>query len=115
MTTSNQRRGTDMRKTKSRMTSIVFVRLTEEQKQNLENQAKSAGMTVSELVRNRSLNLPVPSHTDVESGEKIDQLGRMLKHLYPKGKSWASAEDRKLYWKTIVELQRTSKMLRGEK
>ncbi len=52
---------------------------------------------------------------DVESGEKIDQLGRMLKHLYPKGKSWASAEDRKLYWKTIVELQRTSKLLRGDK
>ncbi|QKE39961.1 MAG: Mobilization protein mobB [Ferrovum myxofaciens] len=104
-----------MNKPKPKMNSIAFVRLTEEQKQDLGNQANSAGMTLSELIRNRALNQPVPSHTDAINGKKIDQLGRMLRHLYPKGKSWASAEDRKLYWKTIVELQRTSKMLRGEK
>ena len=111
---SNQGQGTVMEKPKPRMDCVAFVRLTNEQKKDLESQAKIAKMSLSELIRTRSINKPVPSHTDATTGKKIDQLGRMLRHLYPKGKNWASAEDRKLFWKTIVELQRTSKILRGE-
>jgi hypothetical protein len=98
---------------KSKKNSIVFVRLTEMQKQNLVTQAEHAAVNLSELLRRRALSQPVPSHTDADTADRIDRLGRMLKHLYPKGKSWASAEDRKRYWQTIVELQRTAKVLRG--
>ncbi len=94
-------------------TQWVSVRLTKANIRDITGQAKRAGISRSELLRMRSANKPVVSRTDKETANSIDKLGRMLKHFYPKNKAWASAEDRRKFWRTIEELQRTAQALRG--
>ncbi len=65
----------------------------------------------SELIRRRLSGQSVVSRTDEETARSIDRLGRMLKYLYPKGKGWASPEDRKRWWSIVTELERTAKAL----
>lgn len=94
-------------------TQWVSVRLTNTDIRDITRQAKRAGISRSELIRMRFANKPVVSRTDKETANSIDKLGRMLKHFYPKNKAWASAEDRRKFWRTIEELQRTAQALRG--
>ncbi len=96
-------------------TQWVSVRVTRADIRDITGQAKLAGISRSELLRMRSTNKPVVSRTDKETANSIDKLGRMLKHFYPKNKAWASAEDRRTFWRTIEELQRTAQALRGSK
>ena len=94
-------------------TKWVSVRLTRTDIQDITGQAKRAGISRSELLRMRSANKPVVSRTDKETANSIDKLGRLLKSLYPKDKGWATAEDRRRWWRLVEELQRTAQALRG--
>ncbi len=99
--------------TKTPHTRFVSVRLTNADLRDLAAQAEQAGISRSELIRRRALNWPVVSRTDIQTADSIDKVGRLMKFLYPKNKAWATAEDRRKYWRTIEELQRTSQALRG--
>jgi len=90
----------------------ITVRMTAKQIADLRKQAAHAGSSVSELVRDRSLLKPVVSRTDKDTAKSIDQLGRLLKLLYPKDKGWATTEDRRKWWKLVEDLQRTAAQLR---
>ena len=90
----------------------VRVRLTTAQLTDLRNQAQAANKSMSELIRLRATHQAVISHADDTTAQRIDQLGRLLKHLYPKDKGWASGDDRRRWWQLVEELQRTAAMLR---
>lgn len=90
----------------------VCIRFTSAQITDLRKQARGAGKSVSELIRLRATYQPVVSSTDAITAQRIDQLGRMLKLLYPKGKGWATAEDRRKWWRLVEDLQHTVAMLR---
>jgi Mobilization protein NikA len=79
----------------------------------LREQALECALTMSELIRRRITGQPVVSRTDHETARSIDQLGRMLKHLYPRGQAWANPEDRKRWWTLVTELECTAKALRA--
>ena len=74
-------------------------------------QAQQSGLTTSGLIRRRRTGQSVTSRTDDETARSIDRLGRMLKHLYPKDKGWASPEERMRWWSLVAELERTAKAL----
>ena len=90
---------------------FVGVRMTTADVEALRAEADRCGMTLSELIRRRLTGQPVTSRTDQETAASIDRLGRMLKFLYPKGKDWASPEDRKRWWSIVTELERTARSL----
>lgn len=90
----------------------VRVRLTTAQLTDLRHQAQTARKSVSELIRLRATHQPVISRADDDTAQSIDQLGRLLKHLYPKDKGWATGEDRRRWWRLVEELQRTAAILR---
>jgi len=97
---------------KDRKPHTVRVRLTSAQLTDLRNQAQAANKSVSELIRLRATHQPVISHADATTADSIDQLGRLLKALYPKDKGWATAEDRRRWWQLVEDLQRTTAQLR---
>ena len=90
----------------------VSVRLTTAQLNDLRSQAQAAHKSVSELIRLRATLQPVISRADDTTAQRIDHLGRLLKHLYPKDKGWATGDDRRRWWQLVEELQRTAAMLR---
>jgi len=94
-------------------TRLIGVRLSAADAEALQRQALDCALSMSELIRRRITGQPVVSRTDRETAGRIDQLGRMLKHLYPKGQGWASPEERKRWWTVVTELQRTATALRG--
>jgi Mobilization protein NikA len=79
----------------------------------LRQQALDCGLTMSELIRRRIGGQSVVSRTDRETARSIDQLGRMLKHLYPKGQDWATPDERTRWWVLVTELEHTAKALRA--
>jgi hypothetical protein len=79
--------------------------------EDLQRQAGECGLTMSELIHRRITGQTVISHTDGETASRIDRLGRMLKHLYPKDKGWASPQGRKRWWTLLTELEPTAKAL----
>ena len=97
---------------KASRTHWVSVRFTETDLEDLSAQASQAGMSRSELIRRRVLHRPIMSRTDVATAGRINQLGRLIKHLYPKDKCWASPEDRRRFWRILEELHRTAQALR---
>jgi hypothetical protein len=97
----------------TRKTIQIKARITEVQYADLQRQAKSSGMTLSELIRRRTFNKPVISSTDNSTAKSIDRLGRMLKHYYPKDKGWASADDRRKWWRLVEELQEIARSIRN--
>jgi len=94
-------------------TRLIGVRLSVADAEALQREARDCALTMSELIRRRIAGQPVVSRTDGETAGRIDQLGRMLKHLYPKGQGWASPEERKRWWTLVTELERTATALRG--
>lgn len=97
---------------KSKMNVVVRIRITSDQYADLMNQASRADMTLSALMRQRVMNKAIVSRTDVETANSIDQIGRMLKHLYPKDKEWASSEDRRRWWQLAEELRKIARDVR---
>jgi hypothetical protein len=97
---------------KDRKLHTVRVRLTTAQLTDLRNQAQAAEKSVSELIRLRATHQPVISHADATAAQSIDQLGRLLKFLYPKDKGWATGDDRRRWWQLVEDLQRTAARLR---
>ena len=98
---------------KAKLTIVVRLRISVTQHADLVKQAKHAGVTLSELIRRRAINRPVISSTDDSTAKSIDRLGRMLKFYYPKDKGWASAEDRRKWWRLVEELQDIARDLRN--
>jgi hypothetical protein len=101
-----------MSRKQSRKIQFVGVRLSTVDLEALHGWAAQSGLTTSELIRRRVMEKPVTSRIDEETAASIDRLGRMLKHLYPKDKGWASPEDRQRWWLIVTELERTVKALR---
>ena len=98
---------------KQNLAIVIRVRITETQHVDLVHQAKRAGMTLSELIRQRAINKRVISSADEGAAKSIDKVGRMLKHYYPKDKGWASAEDRRKWWRLVEELQEIARNIRS--
>lgn len=94
-------------------TQRIALRMSLADAEALREQALECALTVSELIRRRITAQSVVSRTDHETARSIDQLGRMLKHLYPKDQAWASPEDRKRWWTLVTELECTAKALRA--
>lgn len=90
----------------------LTVRLRAQQIADLREQSSRAGCSISDLIRDRTVSKPVLSRTDKETANSIDQLGRLLKSLYPKDKGWATADDRRRWWRLVEDLQRTAAQLR---
>jgi Mobilization protein NikA len=101
-----------MSRNESGKTEFFAVRMSRSDAEALRLQANQSGLTVSALIRRRVTGQEVTSCTDLETAKSIDRLGRMLKHLYPKDKDWASPEDRKRWWALVTELESTAKSLR---
>jgi len=94
-------------------TQRIALRMSLADAEALREQALECALTMSELIRRRITGQPIVSRTDHETARSIGQLGRMLKHLYPKDQAWASPEDRKRWWTLVTELERTAKALRA--
>ena len=94
-------------------TRLIGLRFSVADAEALQRQARDCALSMSELIRRRITGQPVVSRTDRETAGRIDQLGRMLKRLYPKGQDWASPEERKRWWTVVTELERTATALRG--
>jgi hypothetical protein len=101
----------DMSRDESSKTAFIALRMSASDAEALRSQAEHCGLTISELIRRRVIGQAVTSRTDKETASSIDKLGRMLKHLYPKDKSWASPEERKRWWSLVTELENTAKAL----
>lgn len=101
-----------MSRTESGKTEFIAVRMSASDAEALRAQVQHCGLSISELIRHRVIGQAVRSRTDQETASSIDQLGRMLKHLYPKDKGWASPEERKRWWSLVTELENTAKALR---
>jgi hypothetical protein len=92
-------------------TEFIAVRMSTDAADALRLQAQQSGLSISELIRRRLAGKTVISRIDQETAASIDRLGRMLKHLYPKGRDWASPEDRKRWWSLVTELESIAKAL----
>ena len=99
-----------MNRNESGKTEFIAARMSRIDVEALRLQANQCGLTVSALIRRRLRGQDVTSCTDAETAKNIDR--RMLKHLYPKDKDWASPEDRKRWWALVTELESTAKSLR---
>jgi hypothetical protein len=95
----------------SSKTEFIAARLSTTDAESLRAQAQHSGLTLSELIRRRLVGQSVTSRTDAETARSIDRLGRMLKHLYPKDKAWASPDERKRWWSLVTDLENTAKNL----
>ena len=102
----------DMTRDESSKTAFIALRMSAIDAEALRAQAQQCGVSISELIRRRLTGLSVTSRTDGETARSIDRLGRMLKHLYPKDKGWASSEERKRWWSLVTEVENTGKNLR---
>ena len=100
-----------MPRTESSLTEFIAVRMSASDAEALRAQAEQCGLSISELIRRRVTGQTVTSWTDQETAGSIDRLGRMLKHLYPKDKGWASPEERKRWWSLVSELENTTNAL----
>ncbi len=95
--------------TPQRKTIQIKARITEVQHVDLICQAQHAGVTLSELIRQRVANKPLITRTDTETAKSIDRIGRMLKHYYPKDKGWADSEERRKWWRLAEDLRRIAR------
>jgi len=94
-------------------TRLIGVRMTVDDAEALRRQAIESGLKVSELIRRRIKGQAIVSRMEKDTAKSVDQLGRMLKHFYPKGQAWASGEERKRWWNLVTELERIAKALRS--
>lgn len=75
----------------SPLSAVVNVRLTPEEKSQLAEQAGTAGLTVSALVRKRVMGRAVVASTDAAMLRELRRLGGLFKHLFAQGADTAPA------------------------
>ena len=59
---------------------VVSLRMTPEEKAEIQAQAKKAGLTFSEFLRRRGRGVTIPSKADQQALAEMLRLGRLLKH-----------------------------------
>ena len=62
-------------------TRRLFIRITDAEKANIRDQAKRAGLTMSEYMRRISLNKRIVSKMDQKALGELARLGGLQKHL----------------------------------
>ena len=62
-------------------TRRLFIRITDAEKANIRDQAKRAGLTMSEYMRGISLNKRIVSKMDQKALGELARLGGLQKHL----------------------------------
>lgn len=64
------------------LTHRVTVRMTDEEKAKLEEDAQLAGLTLSELIRRRYFGRPIIAQADLAVVRELRRLGGLLKHIH---------------------------------
>lgn len=64
------------------LTVRISVRVTSEEKARLEEDARKAGLSVSELVRRRYFGRPIVASADMQMVKEVRRLGGLLKHIH---------------------------------
>lgn len=62
--------------------AVVNVRLTSEEKSRLQEDARLAGLPVSELVRRRYFGRPVVAASDIQVVKELRRIGGLMKHVH---------------------------------
>lgn len=70
------------RKTPAGLLSRLNLRVSADEKDQLRQAASAAGLSVSELLRARSLGRPVVARTDATTIRELRRLGGLLKHVH---------------------------------
>jgi hypothetical protein len=80
------------RKTESELRkSLAGVRLTEREREFLDSEADICGLSLSSLMRSRSLGKRVSSKADLRVLAELRRLGGLLKHLHNESRGAYSA------------------------
>lgn len=64
------------------LSAVVNVRLTSAEKQRLRDDAETAGVSVSELVRRRYFGRPLLAAADLTMIRELRRIGGLLKHVH---------------------------------
>ena len=82
------------RPTRTKGTNLrIEVRITEEEKAILRDQANSASLTMSEYIRRTALNKRILSTMDQKAAGELARLGGLQKHLLTQIKGLPNEED----------------------
>lgn len=73
----------------------IFARVTLEEKERIESQARQAGLTVSALVRKKMLGIKVVANVDSEMIRELRRVGGLLKHIHNESNGSYSSETRR--------------------
>jgi hypothetical protein len=87
------------------LTVRVDVRWPPEEKKRLKEIAEAAGVSMSDLVRNRALGRPVVPKTDAAMLREFRRLGALLKHVHNE----TGGVFRQQTYETIMALQAAAK------
>jgi antitoxin component of RelBE/YafQ-DinJ toxin-antitoxin module len=63
-------------------TANVRIRFTPDEKAQATAKAKEAGLTLSEYIRKRAINMPVRSKADEQTINELRRLGGLAKHIH---------------------------------
>lgn len=90
-----QQRGRPRKGEEENRTAQVNVRLTVAEKEDLSQQADSAGLSIGDYVRRRVIGRPVAAHVDRAMINELRRQGALLKkiHLDSKGAYRAETKD----------------------
>jgi hypothetical protein len=82
------------RPTRSKGTNLrIEIRITEEEKAIIRDQADSASLTMSEFIRRTALNKRILSTMDQKAAGELARLGGLQKHLLTQIKGLPNEED----------------------
>jgi len=84
-----------MREKRARRTIIVTMRLTEEERQMLIEEADVCGLSLSSYIRQRSFGKRVSAKTDLRVLGEVKRLGGLLKHVHNESRGAYSAKTAK--------------------
>jgi len=65
----------------------LYTRVSAEQKEQIQNSADTAGMTICEYLRERALSRHVKSTVDVRMLAELRRIGGMVKSLWKEGRT----------------------------
>jgi hypothetical protein len=71
----------------------IEIRITEEEKAIIRDQANSASLTMSEYIRRNALNKRILSTMDQKAAGELARLGGLQKHLLTQSKGLPDEED----------------------
>ena len=94
-------------------TRRLFIRITDAEKANIRDQAKRAGLTMSEYMRRISLNKRIVSKMDQKALGELARLGGLQKHLLKQIKGLPDEEGlRKGLNSTLLAVQNAMRALK---